>query len=273
MKIIIITTVILLIIFTAVQNNIPVIKKIKINNPELEGIRIVQLSDLHRKKFGDMNTRLIRRLRKISPSLIMLTGDMASRQGTDLKPLETLLSASAKICPVYYVLGNHENDMDREDYQKILDIIRRSSVTLLKNQSADILINGKNLHITGLCYERANFRNKYGGFKGLKPYLIKDINEAVGLKEDKYTILLAHNPLYMDTYASWGADLVLSGHVHGGIIKLPFIRGILSPERKFFPKYSAGLYKKDNTIMYVNSGLGKLRIFNPPEITLIEFVK
>lgn len=260
-----------LIIFTVIQNNMLTIKKIKICNPELQGIKIVQISDLHKKKFGTMNSRLVNKIRSLSPSLIMMTGDMASRQGTDLIPLESLLCSCTKICPVYYSLGNHENDMDKSEFEKLLAIFQHSTVTMLKNQSADIYINNKNIHITGLCYSRANFRNKKCGFKGLKPYLINDINEAVGLKEDKYTILLAHNPMYLDTYASWGADLVLSGHVHGGVIKLPFIGGILSPERKFFPQYYSGIYKKDNTVMYVNSGLGKLRIFNPPEITLIEF--
>lgn len=259
-------------VFTIIQNNIPVVRKVKISNPDLQGIKIVQLSDLHRKKFGDMNSMLISKLKKLSPSMIMLTGDMVTRKKTDLKPLENLLSASSRLCPVYYALGNHEIDMEPNEYEKLMDIIKRSRVTLLKNQSADILINEKSLHITGLCFERENFRNRYGKFSGLKPYLIKDINEAVGIKERKYTILLAHNPIYMDTYASWGADLVLSGHVHGGIVRIPFLKGILSPERKFFPEYSAGMYYKDNTMMYVNCGLGKFRLFNPPEITLFEFV-
>ena len=260
-----------LIILTVIQNNIPVVKKIKIQNPELKGIRIIQLSDLHRKKFGSLNSHLVRKIKKLSPSLIMMTGDMVSRQGTDMIPLEFLMSSCSRICPVYYCLGNHETDMDRQDYRHLMGIVRKSNVILLKNQSADIEIDGVNLHITGLCFSRANFRNAEGGFTGLKPYLINDINDAVGVKDNCFTILLAHNPLYFDTYASWGAELVLSGHVHGGIVRLPLAGGLLSPERKLFPKYSAGIYRKDNTIMYVNSGLGKFRFLNPPEITLIEF--
>jgi predicted MPP superfamily phosphohydrolase len=200
-----------------------------------------------------------------------MTGDMASRQGTDMLPLEFLMSSCSRICPVYYCLGNHEIDMDIQDYRHLMQTVRKSNVILLRNQSADIEIDNINLHITGLCFSRANFRNSKGGFTGLKPYLISDINEAVGIKENCFTVLLAHNPLYLDTYASWGAELVLSGHVHGGIIRLPFGKGLLSPERKFFPEYSAGIYKKDNTVMYVNSGLGKFRFFNPPEVTFIEF--
>lgn len=261
------------IVFEMVRNNIPVVRKVKINCPELRGIKIVQLSDLHRKKFGQLNSRLISRIRRISPSLIVMTGDMVSRSETDAEPLTALIHASEKICPVYYVLGNHEIDMKNDDFQKLMDIFQHSTAALLKNQTADISVNGKTIHITGLCYERENFRNRNGGFSCLKPYGINDMTDSVGFKPDDgiYTILLAHNPLYFDTYASWGADLVLSGHVHGGIIRLPFIGGILSPERKLFPKYSAGIYRKDNTVMYVNCGLGKFRILNPPEISLIEF--
>ena len=263
----------LVIVLETVRNNIPVVRKVKISCPELSGIKIVQLSDLHRKKFGQRNSRLISRIRRLSPSLIVMTGDMVSRRKTDAGPITALINASEKICPVYYVLGNHEIDMENDDFQKLMDIFQHSTVALLKNQTADISVNDKNIRITGLCYERENFRNKNGGFSGLKPYGINDMTDSVGFKSDDgiYTILLAHNPLFFDTYASWGADLVLAGHVHGGIVRLPVIGGVLSPERKLFPKYSAGIYRKDKTVMYVSCGLGKFRIFNPPEISLIEF--
>ncbi len=267
---IIIAVALFLTVMTIVQNNIPIVKKISIQNNELKGLRIVQLSDLHRKTFGTLNSRLIRKVKKLSPSLVLMTGDMVSRQDTDLRPVESLLNSVSKICQVYYSLGNHENDMDKDEFEKLVKIIKKSKTVLLRNETVDIEIDGKSLHLTGLCFERANFRNKNNGFTGLKPYLIDDINSAVGLKEKGYTILLAHTPFYLDTYASWGAELVLSGHVHGGIVK-PFGKGLLSPERKFFPKYHSGLYSQDSTLMYVNSGLGKFRVFNPPEITLIEF--
>ena len=81
--------------------------------------------------------------------------------------------------------------------------------------------------------------------------------------------MLAHNPLLLDSYADWGADLVLCGHMHGGLIRLPFVGGMLSPERRFFPRYDKGLYQKKNTKMYVSGGIGKLRLGNPPEINLL----
>ncbi|WDC83435.1 hypothetical protein PL321_11895 [Caloramator sp. mosi_1] len=88
-----------------------------------------------------------------------------------------------------------------------------------------------------------------------------------------YNILLTHNPLYFKTYSSWGADLTLCGHIHGGIIRIPFIGGFLSPERVFFPKYNAGKYEINNNILIVNRGLGNgdfgLRFNNRPEVTVI----
>lgn len=94
----------------------------------------------------------------------------------------------------------------------------------------------------------------YGGRPGKRP------GQAPGC-----TVLLAHNPLLLDSYTGWGADLVLCGHVHGGLVRLPFLGGVLSPERKFFPKYDKGLYEKDGTKMYVSGGIGKPRLCNPPE--------
>lgn len=82
--------------------------------------------------------------------------------------------------------------------------------------------------------------------------------------------LLAHSPFPAESYFAWGADLTLSGHVHGGIVRIPGIGGLLSPERKLFPKYSKGLYTKDGKYLYVNCGIGKLRLGNPPEVTMLE---
>ena len=101
--------------------------------------------------------------------------------------------------------------------------------------------------------------------------MTEQVTEALGApKEGCYNVLLAHNPVYFDTYAAWGADLTLSGHLHGGIVRLPGIGGLLSPERRFFPAYSKGLYALDDDCqMYVSGGIGKLRLLNPPEINFL----
>ena len=81
------------------------------------------------------------------------------------------------------------------------------------------------------------------------------------LNKDEYNILLAHTPFYFEQYSNWGADLVLSGHVHGGIIRIPLLGGLLSPNRRFFPKFDLGKYENNNSIMIVNKGLGKSKVF------------
>ena len=83
------------------------------------------------------------------------------------------------------------------------------------------------------------------------------------------TLLLAHSPLALDTYAAWGAELVVSGHVHGGMIRLPVVGGLLSPERKLFPAYSRGHYRQGHTDLIVTGGIAKPRLFNPPELRII----
>ena len=100
--------------------------------------------------------------------------------------------------------------------------------------------------------------------------MLTDMVDYLGVKQpDTYTILLAHNPLDFDVHAEWGADLSLGGHVHGGLIRLPVINGILSPERRLMPKYKEGVYKKGNSYLVANRGLGRFRIHNPPEIVTV----
>ncbi len=95
------------------------------------------------------------------------------------------------------------------------------------------------------------------------------MEQALG-KRSGTTILLAHNPLFADSYAQWGADLVLCGHLHGGVVRLPFVGGVLSPERRFFPRYDKGYYQIGETQMIVSGGIGKPRLWNPPEVGVIE---
>ncbi|SHH94836.1 metallophosphoesterase [Clostridium grantii] len=90
-------------------------------------------------------------------------------------------------------------------------------------------------------------------------------------------ILLVHNPKYFEKYSNWGADLIFSGHVHGGIIRLPYLGGLLSPDRRFFPKYDNGVYENNGNKMIVSRGLGNshlnLRINNKPELIVVTLKK
>ena len=263
----------LFILYHIIDNNITWITKHSLifdSLPkEFSGKKIIQLADLHTKTFGKNNNRLIKAVKKQMPDYILLCGDMVSRDCSEFTSLENLLCSLSEICPVYYSLGNHEIDMPEKKKTKLFATIKRANVTLLNNETNIIKIGGSFIQIAGISLFRENYRRRDTKYKNLKGYKLGDLEKAIGSRQG-FTILLAHNPLFARAYSEWGADLILSGHVHGGVIRLPFIGGLLSPERKFFPKYSKGIYALSSSIISVSRGLGKLRIFNPPEIVMIE---
>ncbi len=230
-----------------------------------ENIKVLQLSDLHKKQFGKGNKRLIKKIKELSPDIIIMSGDMVSRDSEDFDGYESLLDG-IKDYRIFACFGNHETDMPAEMLERYLKISDRYGVKTLVNEFAR-LENG--LNIAGLAVEREYYRNSDGSYRNLKEYTIADMKKALG-EHSFPVVLLAHNPLFFGVYADWGAEIIFSGHVHGGVVRLPFVKGLLSPERKLFPKYSEGTYRKKNSVMCVSRGLGKLRLFNPPEIVLAE---
>ncbi len=234
-----------------------------------DGVKILHLSDLHHKTFGEMNGNLISSCEACKPDLIFFTGDVISRnESRDF--FDAKLFLFEKLCavaPVYFIKGNHEQD-NIVNGEYICRHLKKIGVTVLENESVFIERNGDKVVLTGLvpdieCYHKGH------RFNDLKPITRSYLNEILPpCRRDMFNILLAHNPLGFEGYEGWGADLIFSGHVHGGIIRLPLLGGILSPERRFFPKYSKGTYFSGEAKMQVTSGLGKLRINNRSEIVL-----
>ena len=230
----------------------------------------VVLSDLHNKSYGEKNRKLLERIDKLAPEAILIAGDMlTSKPGKSYEVAMDLLKELAKKYSIYYGMGNHETrlflypevygDMGK-DYEKDLNDV---SIQLMRNESRE---ESDNLRIVGLDMKREYYKRfkKYPMDSG---YLQETLGEA---QKDKYEILLAHNPDYFEEYAAWGADLVLSGHVHGGMMRLPILGGVVSPAFKFFPKYDGGLFKQGKSTMILSRGLGMhtipIRIFNPGEL-------
>ncbi|MBR5370675.1 MAG: metallophosphoesterase [Oscillospiraceae bacterium] len=227
--------------------------------------RTVQISDLHRRTFGAHQAQLIRLVAGMRPELIVITGDLVSRNMTDFHETGKLLRRLHALAPVLYIPGNHELDlkpMQREDLRRTAV---RAGVRVLENET--VVFSG--IRFAGISLTRAHYRG--AGFlhaRGLLTCTAKDLRETLGECQPD-TVLLAHDPVWFPAYAEWGARLTLSGHVHGGVIRVPGIGGILSPERRFFPKYSKGKYQIGDAEMIVSAGLGKLRLMNPPEICVI----
>ncbi|HEX3016699.1 MAG TPA: metallophosphoesterase [Caproicibacter sp.] len=237
------------------------------------GYRIVQLSDLHGCSFGRNNHKLIEKIEAAGPDAVFLTGDMADRQ---TKHYEGVFGLSKALCsryPVYYVMGNHEQELLGPRRRAFLDGMRRQGVRILDNSSASLEQGGKRIALYGIRipmkYYRASGRGKH--YPQLSPEKVSSLLGICG--QTNFSILLAHNPFYFDAYAGWGADLTLCGHVHGGMIRLPHYGGLLSPERKFFPKYTSGIYESESSAgrkMLVSRGLGSgARICNRPEIVVL----
>ncbi|WP_175560050.1 metallophosphoesterase [Butyrivibrio sp. YAB3001] len=235
------------------------------------------LSDLHGYSFGKDNSKLLDEIYKISPDAVLCAGDMLTghkiggeiQYQTGLK----LLSALATRYPVYMSNGNHEHKI--KDYKRcfgdVYDVYKQklidSGIIFLENDSFSI--DSKNIRITGLDLELDYFQ------KVIKKEMnYEHVKELVGdSSPDEFQILIAHNPQYFDNYAKWGANLTVSGHVHGGIVRIPFLGGVISPSIALFPKYDGGKFEIDGKYMVLSRGLGThsihVRMFNPCELDII----
>lgn len=238
-------------------------------------LKILQLSDLHGKNFGHNNKYLIKKIRNENPDIIVMTGDMINNRNKNYMNFFKLSSEISKTYDTYYIFGNHEEDLNDDIKKSLKNRVENLNIKTLYNNKISIVRNNENINLYGLCFNMKYYKKPH---KISEDFNIIENEKLLGkLDENSYNILLAHNPLYFDVYSKWGADLILSGHIHGGIIRLPFIGGLLSPERKFFPKYYAGRYTLNHSELIVNRGLGntkvKLRIFNKPEISVITLKK
>ncbi len=227
---------------------------------EFDGYRIVQISDLHNAKFGKDNQKLVDRIRECEPDMIVLTGDLVDSNHTNVDRAVQFVDEIVKICPVYYVTGNHEYWLDTSEYEKLMDGLASVGVIILDDQVVEISRGDAKFRLVGLDDKS----------------LADGTLEALLSDEKELTVVLAHEPQYFARYAGTGVDLVLSGHAHGGQFRLPFVGGIVAPDQGFLPEYTAGEYYMNGTEMIVSRGLGNsvipVRLFNYPEIVCVELV-
>ncbi|MDD3185002.1 MAG: metallophosphoesterase [Anaerostipes sp.] len=256
----VICIIVVLIAFFYYQNNSIVITKFVYTSTkvesDLDGYKIVQISDLHNKKFGKDNKVLIKKIRKSKPNIIVLTGDLIDSNHTDIETALNFVKKAKEIAPTYFVTGNHECALSQNKYNQLLKGLQRCGA---------ILMDGKEIKL---------FKNSY--LVGIGDDSLKEITSK--LPNDSMNILLAHEPQLLADYAKAKTDIVLCGHAHGGQIRIPFCNiGLIAPDQGLFPKYTSGKYEKGETTMYVSRGLGNsilpLRIFNQPEIIEIVLKK
>lgn len=233
-----------------------------------DGCKIVVLSDLHGAVFGDNHAKLLAAIKKQSPDLIAVVGDLIDEDTTSpLTYAAELAHGLQDIAPVYYVTGNHE--WATGSVPELKERLSSAGWTVLSNQFLTLEKNGDVLVLAGI--------DDPNGFADQKtPETLA--SELYAEQGDPFWLLLAHrNDHFKNQYSLLGADLVLSGHGHGGIIRLPFTDGLLGTQHNFFPSYTAGLYEENGSVLFASRGLGNVgitfRLFNRPEVAVLTLHK
>ena len=234
---------------------------------EFNEYRIVHISDLHNKQFGQDQMRLLKRINEANPNIIIITGDLIDRRKYNLNIAMDFIKGAVKIAPVYYISGNHEAWSGV--YENISESLRDFDVHILDDTKETLLRNSAQIEILGLSDPDFLTSNYLEGTNTTK---LKDNLE--NMKDSSaFQILLCHRPELFHLYSETKIDLIFTGHAHGGQFRIPFIGGLIAPDQGLFPKYTSGAYKRDDSTMIVSRGLGNsvipIRIFNRPEIVVV----
>lgn len=242
-----------------------------------EEIKLAFLSDLHGLEFGKDNSELLHAVRGFSPDAVLCTGDMLVRSEPEtLGTAKALLGNLAEEFPVYLSLGNHEYKLlvseayesMRETYKVYEQELEAGGIHILHNQYMEATIKENRIGVYGLelplCYYDKFFSQKLTE---------EEITGFLGERKKEFSILLAHNPRYGKSYFSWGADLILSGHYHGGVVRFGENIGLVSSHFRIFPPFCCGKFTRGEQNMIVSAGLGEhtipARFHNPRELICI----
>ena len=221
-----------------------------------QGFRIAQISDLHNDEFGSSNEKLLALLKTAAPDIIVITGDLIDSYHTDVDISADFMEQAMQIAPCYYVCGNHEMRIPN-DYATLKKRMKACGVTILEDRSVLLTRENASLQLTGL-EDRSRLTSQ-------QVFHLLDISS--------YNILLSHRPEHFSVYGDIGADLVLSGHAHGGQIRLPLIGAIFAPGQGLFPEYADGIHTAGGTTLAISRGLGNssfpFRFYCPPELVII----
>ncbi len=232
--------------------------------PALEGCVIAHVSDLHNAAFGQAQQLLLSAIRAAQPNFIAITGDLIDRRRPGMQHALDFVRGGVQIAPVYYATGNHEARSG--EYPALEQELLSLGVHVLRARAEELCAGAV---IAGIDDP-----------KFCEPFIKKEdalarVRAQLSSLKGAFTILLSHHPEYLPAYD--GANLVLSGHAHGGQVRLPLIGGLYAPGQGVFPRYTRGIYRRGDAAMVVSRGLGNsrcpIRIFNPPELVLVRLVR
>ena len=262
------------------------LKKFRITSYEYQTDKITQsvnfavVADLHTHVYGRDNDILIQKIKEQKPDIILVPGDMiVSRYPETYETAYQTFEKLTEIAPVYFSNGNHESRvskvpvMQTEAFLEYENRVRKLGVHILNNASEEVILHGGKFCISGLeipleCYGK-------GSYEPLPEHFIRDV--LGDAKQDSVQILMAHNPMFAKEYAEWGADVSVCGHTHGGLVRIPGIGSVISPQFELFPKYDAGEFNFGDRKVYVSKGLGThtfhIRVFDRAEVLMIRINK
>lgn len=235
------------------------------SNKVISNFRIVCISDMHLKEFGENNQNLVNEIKKLSPDIITFVGDMNLEQKPDdYESVVTLCESLKDVAPLYYSLGNHEIDAILFKNSQIYKDLKGMGINILNNETATLNVDGTDIDVIGLTQNPKEF-DEYG----------REFFEKAMQADDNFKLVLTHYPENFDgVLEEYDVDLALSGHTHGGQVRLPWIGGLYAADQGFFPKLCDGYYEIENSKLIITRGLGKSgivpRINNKPEIAVVD---
>jgi predicted MPP superfamily phosphohydrolase len=256
-----------------------IITNYKINDPRwpaaLNSWRLVQLSDIHNQATeGPGNNQIISSVQKLQPDIITITGDLFDGDRTNIPNNLQLVKELTSIAPVYMVLGNHE--FANDDYIKLIQLVEEAGAQVMRNELVTINDPGAPITIIGLDDPAA-----WGwplSYKAQEQLTAKTLNKIMALPEFNSTsprLILAHRPELWPQYLLADPLVILSGHTHGGQIRLPLIGAIYVPNQPLLAQYDEGIFTKANSYLIISRGLGNsfinCRFDNYPQIVTIDF--
>jgi len=270
---------VILIIVIGYYNRHLVVTNYKISDPrwsaELNGWRLVQLADLHNQATdGPGNNKIINAVQKLQPNIIVITGDLFDGDKTNIPNNLRLVKDLSSIAPVYIVLGNHE--FANDDYIKLVQLVEEAGAQVIRNEV--ITINDKGIPITiiGLDDPAAwGWPLSYKTQTQLTAQTLNKIMTSPDFNSTSPRLILAHRPELWPQYLLANPLIILSGHTHGGQIRLPLIGAIYVPNQPLLAQYDEGIFAIANSYLIINRGLGNsfinCRFNNYPEIITIDF--
>ena len=289
-------------VFNIILNKNIFVREYKIQSKKItekfNNYKIVQITDVHSIRNDIELEKIVNKIKSQNPNLICVTGDLIDSdyysyqnslyENNDINQIEELTVKFMKnlkeIADTYYIYGNHEMMLlDDPENNKFKSDLEELGIKILNNKIAEIEINGEKINLVGIqdpatLYKDEKYSNIKGNNKNKAQAILNDLFlEIPEENKNNFTILLSHRPEYFELYDKYNIDLSLTGHTHGGIVKLPIIKGIYAHPQGWLPKYSYGIYKTNDFSMIVSGGIGysklPIRIFNPPEICTITLEK